>query len=91
VPSWRDGPDLRNLPGDMPLEHPRSAQRAPPYLSLKACLVLAVAGAAAGAGLRLVRPVDRPDAALLERLERWKALAPEIERSHRLRGPARAG
>jgi hypothetical protein len=41
---------------------------------------------AAGLGLALLalKPADLPDPALLARLEQWKALAPEVARSHRL-------
>jgi hypothetical protein len=76
---------------DVLADRARSAShRAPRYLALRSCLLVALLAAAAGAGLRLARPVDPPDPALLERLEAWKALASEPERSHHLQGPVRS-
>jgi hypothetical protein len=69
-------------------ERTRSAsQRAPRYLALPSCLFMAVLGAAGGAALRLAKPVDPPDSAFLARLDRWKALAAELDRAHHLQGP----
>jgi hypothetical protein len=66
-----------------------STRSAPRYLSLGSCLALALLGAAAGLGLRLLKPVAPPDPALLARLETWKALAPELQKSHHLQAPRR--
>ena len=76
---------------DLLADRARSAShRAPRYLALGSCLLIALVAAAAGAGLRLAWPVGPPDPALLERLEAWKALALEAERSHHLQGPVRS-
>jgi hypothetical protein len=58
--------------------------RPPGYLPVEACLAIALLGAVAGVGLRLLKPVDPPDAALLARLEAWKVLAPTLEHVHHL-------
>lgn len=49
---------------------------------VRACLLLAAAGAAAGLGLRLAVPAEAPEAAFLARVERWKILASTREREH---------
>jgi hypothetical protein len=54
----------------------------PSYLRLGPVLALAAIGATAGLALRLAIPVGPPDAALVQRLEAWKANAPELERNH---------
>jgi hypothetical protein len=69
-------------------EETRPARHRPPrYLALGSCLLIAFLGAAAGASLRLGKPVAPPDSAFLERLAAWKALAPEAARMHHLQGP----
>ncbi|HEX8663403.1 MAG TPA: hypothetical protein VF744_05175 [Beijerinckiaceae bacterium] len=74
----------------LPDETRPAPHRAPRYLALGSCLLIAILAAIAGASLRLAKPVDPPDPAFLERLAAWKALAPEAARMHHLQGPARA-
>ena len=45
---------------------------------------MALFGAVAGAGLRLLKPVDPPDPALKGRLETLKAMAPTLQKMHHL-------
>jgi hypothetical protein len=57
-------------------------RRTPRYLTVRGCLVLALAGVAIGLALRLARPVEPPEPALLARIDAWNALAIELRRGH---------
>jgi Glycosyl transferases group 1 len=60
-----------------------AGRRPPRYLTLRACLVLALAAVASGLALRLARPVEPPEPGLVQRIEAWKARAAELQRFHR--------